>query len=61
MKSNKLDFISSGGAYGGDDRKEILEFNHETESWTVIGLMKEERLYHTVSVVPFEDYEKWCN
>ena len=52
--------ISSGG-YDGDGRKDILEFNHETESWTVIGAMKEPRHAHSVSVVSIEDYEKWCN
>ena len=55
--------ISSGG-WVSTERvagKDILEFNHKTESWTVIGAMKEPRLGHSVSVVSFEDYKKWCN
>ena len=42
-------------------RKEILEFNYDTDSWTVIGAMKEPRKNQGVSVVSFEDYKKWCN
>ena len=41
--------------------KDILEFNLQTESWTVIGAMKEPRLAHAVSVVSSEDYEKWSH
>ena len=55
--------ISSGG-YGRGDigmRKDILEFNQETDSWTVIGAMKEDKYGHAVSVVSIDDYEKWCN
>ena len=44
----------------GENRKDILEFNQETESWTVIGAMKEPKSLHTVSVVSFDDYKKWC-
>ena len=55
----------SGGRSGtipsGKARKEILEFNYETETWTVIGAMKETRREHAVSAVSFKDYEKWCN
>ena len=39
----------------------ILEFNYETESWTEVGTMKRSRTGHAVSVVPFDDYAKWCN
>ena len=59
--------ISSGGniydlqLLGDTTSIDILEFNHETESWTVIGAMKEKRRRHGVSVVSSEDYEKWCN
>ena len=68
-----MPFIFSGGGADGDDiisdvqsglrndRKEILEFNHEAGSWTVIGEMKESREYHAVSLGSFNDYEKWCN
>ena len=50
-------YVSTGKFAG----KDILEFNFQTESWTVIGAMKEPRLGHSVSVVSFEDYKKWCN
>ena len=53
--------MSSGGKGDGQERKEIFEFNYDTETWTVIGAMKETRRGHAVSVVPFKDYEKWCN
>ena len=55
--------ISSGGTQVQGDAVmiDILEFNHATESWTVIGAMKEKRRRHGVSVVSFDDYEKWCN
>ena len=48
------------GVYTGI-RKEILEFNQETESWTVIGAMKEPRENHAVSLVSIDHYDKWCN
>ena len=56
-------YISSGGHTGvhRDERKEILEFNPETESWTAIGVMKEPRSQFAMTVVSFNDYEKWCN
>ena len=60
-----VQYISSGGyngsGYNGGNRKEILEFNYETESWTVIGAMKEPKSAAEVSVVSFDDYKKWCN
>ena len=49
------------GGFDGGHKKEILEFNHETESWIVIGAMKEPRENHAVSLVSIDDYEKWCN
>jgi len=45
----------------GVGTKDILEFNHETESWSVIGAMKWRKLFVSVSVVSIDDYEKWCN
>ena len=42
--------ISSGGN-SQKKLKDILEFNLLTESWTVIGAMKEPRIAHAVSVV----------
>ena len=53
-------FFFSGG-YSTSKRKEIIEFNHQTESWTVIGGLKEPRVHHAVSGVTFDDYEKWCS
>ena len=57
--------ISSGGysaeGYVRVQQKDILEFNLQTESWTVIGAMKEPRIFHSVSVVSLDDYKKWCN
>ena len=47
--------------YHGERRKEIVEFNQETESWTVIEAMKEPKYGHGVSVVSLDDYKKWCN
>ena len=43
-------FISSGGyvSTGNIAGKDILEFNQETESWTVIGAIKEPRIAHAV-------------
>ena len=55
--------ISPGGHGGisGGVKREILEFNQETESWSVIGAMKEGRYNHGVSLVSIDDYKKWCN
>ena len=62
VEFNKNKCISSGGKnYAGSFKKEILEFNLQTESWTEIGLMKEPEETHAVSVVSFEDFKKWCN
>ena len=62
--SDRLSECINSGGYGRGNigiRKDILEFNHETDLWTVIGAMKEEKFEHAVSVVSFDDYEKWCN
>ena len=53
--------ISSGGEYSEGYKKDVLEFIHETESWTVIGEMKEPKSDHAVSVVSFQDYKNWVN
>ena len=53
--------VSLGGADDEPLNKNILEFNQETESWTVIGTMREPRRIHAVSVVSFDDFKKWCN
>ena len=39
----------------------ILEFNYETETWKVIGVMKKKLRSLAVSVVPYDEYAKWCN
>ena len=53
--------VSLGGADDEPLNKNILEFNQETESWTVIGAMKEQKKSYAVSIVSFDDYKKWCN
>ena len=55
---SKIVFV--GGQSITKTLKKILEFNFETESWTEIGSMKEERFAHAVSAVVYEDYVKWC-
>ena len=56
----KIKCITAGGNDNANKaRKDILEFNHMTESWTAIGEMKEPK-GASVSVVSFDDYEKWC-
>jgi len=56
--NNKL--LLFGGSNGSDQNR-IIEFNPETESWSVIGAMKEARRHNRVTIVPWADYEKWCN
>ena len=60
-----INCILSGGSLGPSggysSREEILEFNQETESWIVIGAMKEPRKLLAVSVISFDEYENWCN
>ena len=59
---DEIKCITLGGYdHFASPRKDILEFNQETESWTVIGAMKEQKSGHAVSVVSYDDYEKWCN
>ena len=55
-------FISKSGGKHSDwsTRNEILEYNPGTKNWTQIGTMKEARARHTVSVVNYEDYDKYC-
>ena len=57
--------IFLGGRYVNSARKlvdvnKIFEFNYETESWTEIGTMNENRGNPGVSVVSYDDYAKWC-
>ena len=40
--------------------KHIMEYNQEKEKWTKIGVMKEARYMHGVSIVDFASYEKQC-
>ena len=56
---------------GGDDYglasggsgfyNEILEFSPESESWSAVAMMGEERAAHAISVVNFEDYAEHCD
>ena len=39
----------------------ILEFSPKSESWTSVGMMREQRWRHAISVVNFEDFENHCN
>ena len=45
----------------GDFRDAILEFSPMSESWTSVGMMKEPRVRHAISVVNFEDFVKHCD
>ena len=64
---NLIEYINSSylGGKGprgrADDLDEILEFNYETETWNVIGVMKKNLRSLAVSVVPYDEYAKWCN
>ena len=60
MKCTYKRYFSTGGQYSGGYKKDILEFIPETESWTLIGEMKESKKYHALSVVSFQDYENDC-
>ena len=57
-------YFYSGGNDEGGPRKDILEFNQETKSWTVIAAMNEPRTGHAVTLISLDvyekDYEKWC-
>ena len=51
---------------GGDDfigpfNDEILEFSPESESWTLVDMMREERAAHAISVVNFRDFAEHCD
>ena len=57
----KIKCISSGGLDNRNrNQEEILEFNLQTESWAVIGEMKQPIEHDAVSIVSSDDYEKWC-
>ena len=41
-------------------RRNIMEFNKQTEKWEDIGTMENGISYHAVSVVDYHQYAKWC-
>ena len=41
-------------------RRNIMEFNKQTENWEDIGNMNNKISYHAVSVVDYHQYAKWC-
>ena len=49
-----------GGWDGLTAYNNILEYNQETEEWQEVGVMKEPRFDHSVTVVSYEDYAEWC-
>ena len=57
--------ISSGGYNAEEGHKNsIVEFSHETETWTEIGAMKETRSMLAVTALTYDDfkfYANWCN
>ena len=50
----------SGDQYNGHYFDDILEYDPEEDTMTIVGHMTEARAYHAVSVVPAEDYLQWC-
>ena len=52
---------TSSGGYNGSYLNNILEFNPDTESWTKIGAMLQEKKFFAVSVVLYDDFAKWCS
>ena len=55
-----MDIYFYSGGVDENPGNDILEYDPETEKWTQIGTMREERLGHAVSVVDFEDYADFC-
>ena len=56
-----MKLTSQGGQGSGGPQNNILQFNNETESWTKIGTMLQEKKFFAVSVVLYDDFAKWCN
>ena len=57
--------IIAGGSdendQGGDDiYDDILEYVPEEDTMTTVGHMIQARNWHSVSVVPADDYLQWC-
>ena len=50
------------GGYDGVDRyDDILEYDPEEDTITTVGHMIQARAMHAISVVPTEDYLRWCD
>ena len=57
-----LHYTVTGGSYdiGKDDNsEEILEYIGE-DGWRKVGVMKNGRSYHGISLVKYEDFEDYC-
>ena len=44
----------------GADNK-IIEYDIAGDSYIQVGYLKQPRRRHAVTVVPYEDFSKWCN
>ena len=57
--------INAGGISGDYDHyhvsDEILEYDPEEDTITIVGHMTQGRESHAVSVVPAADYLQWCD
>ena len=53
-------YFYSGGSDDDNARDDILEYDHETDKWTLIGTIREARDALAVSVVDFTDYAEFC-
>ena len=54
-------YFLGGDDYVGPYYDEILEFSPETESWTLVDMMREKRAAHAISVVNFKDFAEHCD
>ena len=55
----KAHFILTGGK-GGGSFNAILEYDVAADSFTQIGTMTQDRSWHAISVVQYEDFSKSC-
>ena len=54
-------YFQGGDGYAGSFYDEILEFSPESESWTLVDMMREKRAAHAISVVNFQDFAGHCD
>lgn len=54
-------YFQGGDDYTGPFSDEILEFSPESESWTLVDMMREGRAAHAISVVNFKDFAEHCD